>query len=397
MLGRSSWFFFAFFMALPLSTHIFCRVVDNFGDIGVCWRLARQLHAEHAVAVTLWVDDLRSFQRLCRAIDVTKTRQQVEGVEVRYWSPDSTDWQHVAMPELVIEAFACDLPDAYVAAMAQASRKPVWLNLEYLSAEAWVEGCHALPSPHPVLPLTKYFFFPGFSKATGGLLREADLLERRDAFQASRAVRNRFLDGLGVDTGKLGQASLVSLFCYPNAPVTSLFDAWTRSSKAVLCLVPEGVAMEQVGHFVQQVPHAGAAMTQGQLTVQVIPFLDQSDYDRLLWSCDLNLVRGEDSMVRAQWAGRPFVWQIYPQQEDAHWPKLGAFLDRYVQGMPTGLAAVLRDVWLQWNGAPAKRGDWDSLQVSLPALSAHARSWVSQLIVNGDLASNLLRFTAKIG
>ena len=47
-----------------LSWDIFCTVVDNYGDIGVCWRLARQLAAEHGFAVRLWVDDLASFARL---------------------------------------------------------------------------------------------------------------------------------------------------------------------------------------------------------------------------------------------------------------------------------------------------------------------------------------------
>ncbi|HET9045379.1 MAG TPA: elongation factor P maturation arginine rhamnosyltransferase EarP, partial [Casimicrobiaceae bacterium] len=37
---------------------VFCKVVDNFGDAGVCWRLARQLVAEHDLAVTLWIDVL---------------------------------------------------------------------------------------------------------------------------------------------------------------------------------------------------------------------------------------------------------------------------------------------------------------------------------------------------
>ena len=50
---------------------VFCAVVDNYGDIGVCWRLSRQLAAEHGIAVRLWVDDLKPFARLCPAVDVT--------------------------------------------------------------------------------------------------------------------------------------------------------------------------------------------------------------------------------------------------------------------------------------------------------------------------------------
>ena len=44
---------------------IFCSVVDNFGDIGVCWRLARRLSAGLGQQVRLWVDDLAA-DRWCR-------------------------------------------------------------------------------------------------------------------------------------------------------------------------------------------------------------------------------------------------------------------------------------------------------------------------------------------
>src|SRR5512141_858540 len=168
------------------SCDIFCAVVDNYGDIGVCWRLARQLANEHGIEVRLWVDELRSFGKLCPEVDAGLDQQRCRGVEVRQWSKD---FPPVAPADLVIEAFACKLPQAYVEAMAAREPKPVWINLEYLSAEDWVEGCHKLPSPHPRLPLTKYFFFPGFTEKTGGLLIERDLLARRDAFQTDTVAQ----------------------------------------------------------------------------------------------------------------------------------------------------------------------------------------------------------------
>ena len=48
---------------------VFCRVIDNFGDIGVCWRLARQLAGDFALHVRLWVDDFDSFWLLCPELD----------------------------------------------------------------------------------------------------------------------------------------------------------------------------------------------------------------------------------------------------------------------------------------------------------------------------------------
>ncbi|MDB5942884.1 MAG: hypothetical protein JWQ13_2450, partial [Ramlibacter sp.] len=100
-----------------------------------------------------------------------------------------------------------------------------------------------------------------------------------------------------------------------------------------------------------------------------------------LWSCDFNFVRGEDSQVRALWAGRPFAWQIYPQHDDAHHAKLHAFL--------------------AWLDAPASlrrfHDGWNSIAPGLPPLELagwrtcvqHARE---RLLRQDDLATQLLRF-----
>lgn len=172
---------------------IFCSVVDNFGDIGVTWRLARQLVAEHACDVRLWVDDLRAFERMCPEIDVQLGQQWQEGVEVRHWP---AEWVGAPAADVVIAAFACQLPPEYMEAMAERERTPVWMNLDYLSAEEWVVGCHRLPSVK-FKGVQKYFFFPGFRPGTGGLLREAGLLEQRRAFQQDVNVQQDFLQTLG--------------------------------------------------------------------------------------------------------------------------------------------------------------------------------------------------------
>jgi uncharacterized repeat protein (TIGR03837 family) len=218
-------------MAFPLTLDLFCRVVDNYGDIGVCWRLARQLAAEHGVAVRLWVDDLASFHRICAAVDPAAEQQQVQGVTVRRWH-EAMAQQDAA--DAVIEAFGCELPAGYLAAMAARPKAPVWINLEYLSAEDWVVGCHGLPSPHPRLALTKYFFFPGFEAGTGGLLEEAGLAQRRAAFAADPARQAAFLAGLGVHPAP-GDC-LMSLFCYPDAPVAALLVALGEESRPIMVI-----------------------------------------------------------------------------------------------------------------------------------------------------------------
>ena len=130
-------------------------------------REVARLQQEHAIAVTLWVDNLQSFQRICPDVTLNAEVQQLAGVTVRHWRDQDGVFLAGDVADIVIEFFGCDIPPGYIAAMAQCEPRPVWLNLEGMSAEEWVEGCHTLPSMHPRLPLTKHFFFPGFTPATG--------------------------------------------------------------------------------------------------------------------------------------------------------------------------------------------------------------------------------------
>jgi len=158
--------------------------------------------------------------------------------------------------------------------------------------------------------------------------------------------------------------------------------------------VPQGSAVDAVaGFFGAESPGAGEVLQSGQLTVRLIPFLEQSEYDKLLWACDINFVRGEDSFVRAQWAARPFVWQIYPQANNAHQVKLHAFLDLYTAGMPADMAAAVRALWHGWNGAGQPGNTWPAFAAHQAALAQHGENWAEQLNRLGDLASNLVRFS----
>jgi uncharacterized repeat protein (TIGR03837 family) len=373
------------------SLALFCKVVDNYGDIGICWRLARQLEQEHGIAVTLWVDDLRSFRRICPEVAIEREIQQIGAVTVRHWRDQDGLFVSSDIADIVIEFFGCDLPPAYITAMSTCTPRPVWLNLEGLTAEEWVEGCHTLPSPHSTLPLTKYFFFPGFTSRTGGLLLESGLEQQRQAFQRDQAGMAAFLAQFGVTPAEMA-ALKVSLFCYAQAPIPDLFAAWQSGDKPIACLAPEGVATDAIQAFLGQAATAGASMTRGALTVRVLPFMPQPDYDKLLWACDLNFVRGEDSFVRAQWAGRPFIWNIYPQDKDLHHVKLNAFLQACT-AKTDHLIALMH----AWNGAAKVSIDWaamwSSFEADIPKITAMSIDWQRQLLENGDLASNLLKFS----
>lgn len=347
---------------------IFCRVLDNFGDIGVCWRLAADLGGR-GERVRLWVDDASALAWMAP--------RGASGVTVMAWPGERLD---APLGEVVIAAFGCELAPAVLGAMAASEPAPVWINLEYLSAEDYVERCHGLPSLQatgPAAGLTQWFFYPGFDPATGGLIREPDLAARQRDFEPAA-----WLEAAGVRR-RPGER-IVSLFCYDRQPALgALLDALAERPTALLATV--GAAARQVRE------HLGEGLSRGGLRAVALPALSQADYDHLLWASDVNFVRGEDSWVRAQWAARPFVWQVYPQHDLAHAAKLEAFMNRFLDGAPAALAAALRRLARGWNGP-------GNVPLSLPDLTlweTHCRAWRDVLCKQPNLASQLLGFVAE--
>jgi len=372
---------------MKASWDIFCTVVDNFGDVGVTLRLARQLVAEHGMDVRLWIDDLSAFARLCPGADAEARQQWCEGVNVCFWP---ADWQPLEPADVVIEAFGCHLPPSQIEAMKARDPKPLWLNLDYLSAEEWVTGCHGLPSLQSS-GIQKFFFFPGFRPTTGGLLREAGLIERRHRFEQDPAAQQAFLAQLGVYPQP--GAQLISLFAYEHAGLGSWLDGLAQAERTTHLLVPEGRIIGDVQRWLGvEGLRAGALHVRDNLTIQVLPFVRQEHYDLLLWCCAFNVVRGEDSFVRAQWAGRPFIWHIYEQDDDAHWAKLDAFLELYLAGLSEAAGQALTQLWRAWNAGQDMTQSWNTLQHHRAELAEHAERWCLEQALQDDLTTALVTF-----
>jgi uncharacterized repeat protein (TIGR03837 family) len=373
-----------------LACDIFCAVIDNFGDVGVCWRLARQLAGEHGWQVRLIVDDLPTFARLEPAVDVAASRQTVAGIEIEQWH-DVHAGETLRVADVVIEAFACELPAPYLAAMARRGRVPVWLNLEYLSAEDWVAGVHLKPSPHPRHALVKTFFFPGLGQGTGGVIKERDLDAARARFLSSSEARQTWWQRMTLGPPPGPEATVISLFAYENPAVQALLAQWRDAPGPVILLVPEGRLSGAVARFFDLASFKAPALAErGNLRAHALPFVPQAAFDAMLWASDLNFVRGEDSFVRAQWARRPFVWHIYPQADAAHLPKLDAALAHYAAPLPAPARAAMDRFWHAWNGAGTP--DWADFWSHREAFYARAASWADELATLGDLASNLAQF-----
>jgi uncharacterized repeat protein (TIGR03837 family) len=366
---------------MKLQWDVFCRVIDNFGDVGVSWRLACDL-AARGQTVRLWLDDASALRWMA-------PEGGPADLEVRPWSASRTE---VNVGDVVIETFGCALPEAFVAQMASKASKargstpPRWINLEYLSAESYVERSHGLSSPQfsgPGAGLSKQFFYPGFTAKTGGLLREPGLIEAQARFDAAA-----WLAGLGLQR-RPGER-IVSLFAYPQESLPALLAQLAQLAlEPTLLLVCPGKLQDALS----DTENAGLSLPSGWRW-HALPYLSQRDFDHLLWTADLNFVRGEDSFVRAQWAGKPWVWQIYPQADGAHGPKLEAFMDLWLARAEPALARQLRALWRDWNGLPSSAVAGAAAatdQVTGSAAKAHALQWRANLAAQPDLSTQLMR------
>ena len=346
---------------------LYCRVVDNFGDIGVAWRLAADL-ARRGESVRLAVDDAGALGWMAPP--------GFDGVVVVGWHDGPS-----AAPDAVVELFGGGRPRSASPA-AQGGRAPVLVNVEHLTAEPYAERSHGLPSPTRragEAPSTTWFFFPGFTPASGGLPREPRLLEERRRFGRGDA----WLASHGI-VARSGERR-VSLFCYRNDAVGELLEGLARAP--TLLLATAGAAAEQVEACL------GPSLARGALRAVRLPLLRQVEFDRLLWSCDLNCVRGEDSLVRAIWAGAPFLWQLYVQDDGVHAAKLDAFFDRFLAAAPAALADAVRSAFLRWNGVGdgslAAASDGAALHASW---AAHCLGWRDELAAQPDLVTRLIAF-----
>ena len=365
---------------------IFCQVIDNWGDAGVCWRLAKQLANEQDAIVRLWIDQPQVLSHWLN--------EGLSAIEIGHWH-DQTDWALIEPADWVIEAFACQIPQPYIARMAQKLPKPKWFNLEYLSAEHWVNEHHLLPSPQAG-GLLKIFYFPGFTEQTGGLLREQNLLANRDQFLREQPQYWSELTGFPQEPNALK----ISLFGYEHMPLEAWLPLLAQNQQTVQLAVTYGKASEAVKQSWMQLGFATSESTgewsEGRLKVRFLPMLSQQQYDYLLWSADFNAVRGEDSLVRAIWAGKPFVWDIYKQEDDVHWDKLKAFCQVYTDLVDDSKAAAVWTNWqMLWNekhvATESLQKAWLDLQNNWLIIDAAIMQATQNLAQQTDLVTQLMQ------
>jgi uncharacterized repeat protein (TIGR03837 family) len=363
-----------------MNWHIFCTVIDNYGDIGTAWRLAQQLQHEHQQEVTLFVDDLNALSQLVPETNTTRNSQILNDIQVHHWT---TPFPERAPADVVIEAFACTLPDTYRAAMVK--QGSLCINLEYFSCEDWVAGCHGLPSYQPD-GLKKWFFFPGITPQTGGLLRENTLITERDDFCNHPQQQNNWCQQWQIPPAQVNSVR-ISLFGYENNALPTLLQQFSQYPLIIDAYLPAGkLRLSAQALLPNETLASGQTLTLGNLRLHLIPFLPQTQFDRLLWLCDINFVRGEASLTRAIWAGKPFVWHIYLTDDGAHWDKLNAFIETYQ--MPETLATLNR----QWNQQQLEASSVNDLLNKRLQLSQTSKKRCQEIATQPDLCSQLINF-----
>lgn len=321
-----------------MTVDILCKVVDNYGDIGVVYRLARALtELDPSLKLRLVVDDLEAFHRLCPRVNPAATSQSVDGWTVVRWDSGDPSFA-VETPRRVIECFACGRPPWFEDLLFDETDPTPRLivDLEYLTAEPWAEEFHLLPSATRSRRVRKVLFMPGFAPGTGGLIQDRGTLELRAASRdPSRAAsaRRALLERLpGLTPSGDGPASIggraptedrlwILVFSYEGDFGPILRDlASLAQERPLLVLVAPG---RSSGPTLD----AWEALRR-PFPVLELPFLDQETWDGVLLLSDFSIVRGEESLSRAVLGGRPFLWHAYPQEKKHHLVKVRALLDR---------------------------------------------------------------------
>lgn len=373
---------------------LFCRVIDNYGDIGVAWRLARRL-AEVGFQVALWHDHPPSLAALLGGQPLPPD------IRVHAWQGDDAaglaEEAAAAVPALVVETFGCDLPEAVLAHIRRGGA--LWLNWEYLSAEDWAEAMHGKPSLQAD-GTDKYFWLMGFSTESGGLLRENAYAERRQAFLQDAAAQTAVRTALGLP--ETPPAACRWLFFGYDSPVwaewLAAWQAWGQAAEWWLAGHQIADSLRRSGavpeHALRQADDVWQA---GTVRLVRVDFVPQSEFDKVLWLADGVTVRGEDSFVRAQLAGKPLLWHIYPQAEMAHADKLHAFWQKmYARSAGAAWQTPHQQLSDELNGIHGLSEEqriaaWSALLNRLPEWRQGTAAWQQHLLAQADAVSRLLQ------
>lgn len=366
---------------------ILCKVVDNFGDIGVTYRLSRALldvqnaHPEllGKINIRLVVDNLDSFAKIVPEIKTDSAFQEYKGIKIFDWNANDFCKKEFEQnePFIILECFQCGRPDWLedLLFVKEVSHVVNIIMIDYLSAEDYAENFHKLMSLTRSARVQKVNFMPGFTNKTGGLIQDKS-----------------FMDSLSL--------SLKSLKTNTDEPFNVLFFSyegdWNFAVKAlsrfnngnINVLAAQGRGLSS---FVDSWQKLGKPFL-----LQKLEYLCQEEWDALMCKTPLLFIRGEDSLSRACLIGHPFVWHAYPQSDEYQMVKVNALLDRMKEFFSPEDFEAVKNCWLTYNG---EKGDKEKALTCFleryTSLCTGFKLFADNTIKNGDLAFNLMTFIKK--
>ncbi len=361
---------------------VLCKVVDNFGDIGVVWRLCRVLlENDSLLKINLVVDDLKAFSCIWGGVDVGKDFQVVNGVKVYNWK--SIDFCYSEFfkndgekLQIILECFQCGRPDWMEKILFEdkLQRTVQVVMIDYLTAEKYAEDFHCLQSLTRSAKVQKVNFMPGFTAKTGGLI-------------------------IGEEWKRLPERNA-------NGPI--LVFTYERNWKPLVkamynsqCAIRNGVKIAQ-GRGLTSFEDSWKAIENKfpilHSQLSILPYLPQNEWDKMMKECSVLIIRGEESMSRACLSGIPFVWHAYPQSDEYQLVKVNALLERMKQHFYEEDFKIVEKVWLLFNKPESDVTD-DEMETACTEFLQKAdsfvygfRSFAESLLMNGDLSEHLLKF-----
>lgn len=310
------------------SIDIFCEIIDNFGDIGVVYRISKELKKIFQnVRIRIVLNRLEEFKAINKKVKDTDY-QEIDGLICVTEKYVKENIETFGVSDVFIEAFGCNVPEEYVKQAKENSK--LWINLEYLSGEKWIEDFHLCESLIDSKTLKKIFFMPGFSEKSGGVIIDSGFLERMKYGKENRdEVFKKYFKDFDLKDKFIG-----TVFSYEKN-FENLLETLKNYEKETVLLLMGEKTQKSFSEILKKnlTEDYGNIVKYGKITMIYSDFFSQEEYEEIISASDFNFTRGEDSFVRGIILGKPFMWHIYLQEEKAHMDKIKAFTERFKESV----------------------------------------------------------------
>lgn len=373
---------------------IFCKIIDNFGDAGICLRLAKLLSKEYNFEVIIWIDNLNILHKMQNNIDPKKDYQYHNKIKFLNSKNFNKIYNLVKIPNCIIEILESNIPNKVIKIIE--NNKILWINLEYLSAEKWVENYHLVASIKPN-NVKKYFYFQGFKKKSGGLIREKNYDLQKQNFYKNKNIGNYFLKKNNIYYEK--DKIKIFIFAYSNLIWEKTIQTLKLINKKIIIWIANPKLLDNLNNKLLNYDEKNNIYIYDNIIIQKVKFVEQKYFDYYLWLCDIAIIRGEDSFIRAQFISKIFLWNIYFQENKIHILKLNAFLNILKKYIPDNIFKSIYALSMEINDPDFKLNledrlqNWQNLIYNIQ--KSNFKNWSNFLMKQKTAIEKLILFIKK--